>query len=253
MALLPENPEAVRAFLEAEDIADKAGQSLSSAHLLLAFFCFPNRAQTLLAERAVDEDRIIGQIRVLEDEPKRTVQRLRDRARDIARSVGAEDVDCLHVLIAITRLRDAFAYKLLDNCGSSLTALRNLAVSYVTGNLPRRFRTLAPPTESFAAPPRAQTTRTQAPQVLERSESRSDGRLEDLEPAEPRAPKKLPPPLPPPPATRYGRHVSNAPGQKPAVQSTTTTVTVEPEKVMAPRQRLEEIAPTLAACGIDLI
>lgn len=245
VALLPENPEAVRAFLEAEDIADKAGQSLSSAHLLLAFFCFPNRAQTLLAERSVDEDRIISQIRVLEDEPKRTVQRLRDRARDIARSVGAEDVDCLHVLIAITRLRDAFAYKLLDNCGSSLTALRNVAVSYVTGTLPRRFRSIAPPTESFAAPvQRTPLTRTQAPQVLDEAGG------------EVTRPKIMPPPLPPPPPTRYGRHVTNAPGAKPAQQAATAVVTeekvVEPKKVVAPRPKLEELAPTLAACGIDL-
>jgi ATP-dependent Clp protease ATP-binding subunit ClpC len=244
--LLPEHPEAVRAFLEAEDIADKAGQPLSSAHLLLAFFCFPNRAQTLLAERAVDEDRIIAQIRVLEDEPKRTVQRLRDRARDIARSVGAEDVDCLHVLIAITRLRDAFAYRLLEKCGASVTALRNIAVSYVTGTLPRRFRSLPNPTETttYIQPASRPSTRTAPPVVLDEGEEQTGTR--ELKP------RKPPPPLPPPPPTRYGRHVSNVPGHaaKPATATTAVAVAeVAPEK---PRPKLEELAPTLAACGIDL-
>ncbi len=254
MPLLPENPEAVRAFLEAEDIADKAGQPLSSAHLLLAFFCFPNRAQTLLAERGVDEERIIAQIRMLEDEPKRTVQRLRDRARDIAKSVGADDVDCLHILIAITRLRDAFAYTLLDKCGSSLTALRNVAVSYVTGTLPRRFRTIPPPSETTYVQPRGPVTRIAPSQVLERDDVDDDEAPAVAEtkpePLKPVVPKKPPPPLPPPPPTRYGRHVSSVPGAKP--QATTVTTTVEPEKQAAPRPKLEELAPTLAACGVDL-
>ncbi len=252
MALLPENPEAVRAFLEAEDIADKAGQPLSSAHLLLAFFCFPNRAQTLLAERGVDEERIIAQIRVLEDEPKRTVQRLRDRARDIAKSVGADDVDCLHILIAITRLRDAFAYNLLDKCGSSLTALRNVAVSYVTGTLPRRYRTLPSATETTTyIAPRGPQTRIAPSQVLDRDDVDDDDMTAEAKPEPVRKPKKPPPPLPPPPPTRYGRHVSSVPGAKPAT-TTVTTTTVEPEKQAAPRPKLEELAPTLAACGIDL-
>ena len=103
MRFVPDSPEAVRAFLEAEDIAARANQPLSSAHLILALFTFPNRAQVLLSDRNINEDRILKEIRALEDEPRRTMIRLRDRARDIARSAACKEVDCLHVLIAVTR------------------------------------------------------------------------------------------------------------------------------------------------------
>ncbi|MEO1172190.1 MAG: Clp protease N-terminal domain-containing protein [Myxococcota bacterium] len=105
METVSDSQASVRAYLEAEDIADRAGQSLSSLHLLLGLFTFPNRAQALLIERGIDEDRLLEHVRVLEDEPRRTVARLRDRARDIAKSSGSSDTDCLHLLIALTRLR----------------------------------------------------------------------------------------------------------------------------------------------------
>ena len=83
MTFVPDSPEAVRAFLEAEDIASRANQPLSSAHLLLALFTFPNRAQALLLDRGISEDTILEHIRVLEDEPKRIVQKIRDRGREL--------------------------------------------------------------------------------------------------------------------------------------------------------------------------
>ena len=165
MGFVPDSAENVRAFLETEDIAARAGQTSSSAHLLLALFTFPNRAQVLLNERGIDEERILREIRVMEDEPKRCLNRIRERAREIARSAGNKDVNCLHILIAITRLRDSFAYKLLESSGLSLTSLRNVAVSYVTGNMPRRYRTL-PRAETQA--PIMQRRNIAAPKVLER-------------------------------------------------------------------------------------
>ena len=102
MDIVTDSTQLVRAFLEAEDIAENANHPLSSAHLLLALFTFPNRAQMLLGEQRVDEDDILDAIRALEDEPRRTVPRLRDRAREIAQGAGARTADCLHLLIAIT-------------------------------------------------------------------------------------------------------------------------------------------------------
>ena len=142
MPFVPESCEAVRAFLEAEDISVKAGQVCTSGHVLLALFTFANRAQVLLHEHHVDADVILAEMGDQMQEGRRTVMRLRDRAREIAVGTGAAEVDCLHVLIALTRLRNTFGYCLLQRAGTSITALRNIAVSYVTGNLPRRYREL---------------------------------------------------------------------------------------------------------------
>ena len=138
VSFICESAHLVRAFLEAEDMAKAAEHQLSSAHVLLALFTFPNRAKQLLNEKDIDEERILDAFRTAEDEPAKTVQRLRARARDIATHSSADQVDCLHLLIAITRLRDCFAYRLLDQIMGPLTQLRNQAVSFVTGSMPRR-------------------------------------------------------------------------------------------------------------------
>jgi len=223
-----------RALLEAEDIAARAGHSPGSAHLLLAFFTFPNRAQVLLTERGVDEERILAEIRGLEDEPPRTLGRIRDRARELARGAGSKDVDCLHLLIALTRLRDAFAYKLLERTGTSVTALRNVAVSYVTGNMPRRYRTIPKP-ERAERPLLQPRTRVAPATVVdpdpidepEGEEDEFDAVAAAVEAAaeghEARIELTAPPAYRPAPAPIPG---------------------VDP---------LEQIAPTLAGCGVNLV
>ncbi len=232
MAPIPDSAEAVRAFLEADDIARQSSQALSSAHLLLALFTFPNRAQALLAERDIDEDRVLDTMRVIEDEPRRAVVHLHERAREIARGAGASEVDCLHLLIAITRLRDAFAFRLLQRTGTSLTALRNIAVSYVTGNMPRRFRTISP-TAGEAEPLSTRRSRVEPPRVLE------------LEPE-------------PTPAKAQGEPEGEADEFEPVAQAVLAAApqpaSAETAKARAPHQsgRLDDIAPTLASVGVDL-
>ncbi len=233
MSLVPDSSETVRTYLEAEDIANQAGQRLSSAHLLLSLFTFPNRAQALLFDRHIDEETILDAIRVVEDEPPRTVQRLRERAREIARGAGAAEVDCLHLLIAITRLRDSFAYRLLDRTGTSLTALRNIAVSYVTGNMPRRLKEIG---NAGPAPERpTPRTRVAPPRVLERQ---------------------------PAPAARQKEETDEEADEFSAVAQAVAEAALGVAKPPAPQPAhssagalppLEELAPTLAAVGHDLV
>ncbi len=238
MQFVPDSAEAVRAFLEAEDIARQSGQRLSSAHLLLALFTFPNRAQALLSERRINEDNILDAIRVVEDEPPRTVNRLRDRAREIASGSTSEEVDCLHLLIALTRFRDSFAYRLLERTETSLTALRNIAVSYVTGNMPRRFKTLgAPP--AMAPPQPAPRPRVAAPRVLEvEPQLDTEPADEDCEDDEFAGLAG---------AVAAAVDIDTRAQPKPAPRIGTSPRT-QPQSV----PRLEDIAPTLAACGVDL-
>ena len=52
--------ELSQALAEAEDIAQSVGHKLTTAHLLLSAFTFPNRAQVLLRERGIDEDSVLS-------------------------------------------------------------------------------------------------------------------------------------------------------------------------------------------------
>ena len=229
MPYVADSSEAVRAFAEAEGLAARACQPISSAHLLLALFAFPNRAQVLFGERSLTEANVRQALETFDDEPRRTIHRVKERAREIASGAGCQEVDCLHVLIAITRLRDAFAYRLLQRTGTSLTALRNVAVSYVTGNLPRRYRALPRPERNNATTSAIAPRADESPAASTATVSKSvETAATFAEPAAGAAATPAPAPAP------------VRPRAAPAVSA-----------LMTP-PRLEEIAPALASCGVDL-
>ncbi|WP_242346746.1 AAA family ATPase [Anaeromyxobacter terrae] len=139
-----ESMELAQVIAEAADIAASVNQKLTSAHQLLAFFTVPNRAEILLKERGIDEDRILATMTGKPKEPEGVLRDLRERSREVAESVGAEEVDCLHLLIAMGRVRASAAHQLLGACGLQLSTLRNVALSYFTARMPRRLRELQP-------------------------------------------------------------------------------------------------------------
>ncbi len=139
-----ESMELAQVLAEAGDIARNVNQRLTSAHLLLAFFVVPNRAEVLLRERGVDEDRILLAMPGAPEEPEGLERDLRERARQVAEGLRADETDCVHLLIAMTRVRHCAAHQLLAACGLELAALRNVALSYYTAGMPRRLRRVVP-------------------------------------------------------------------------------------------------------------
>jgi ATP-dependent Clp protease ATP-binding subunit ClpC len=163
MAQVIDSMELAQVLAEAEDIARNVNQKLTSAHQLLALFTVPNRAEMLLRERGVDEDRILLALTGAPREPEGVERDLRERAREVAAGVGAEEVDCLHLLIAMSRVRQSCAYQLLGDCGLPLASLRNVALSYFTARMPRRLRQPQPArAPSPAAPGRGAAPREEA-------------------------------------------------------------------------------------------
>src|SRR5512141_3265853 len=128
MSTVIESIELLQVLTEAEDIARSVNQKLTSAHQLLAFFTVPNRAEILLRERGIDEDRILATMTGKPKEPEGIERDLRERAREVAESVGSSEVDCLHLLIAMSRVRPSLAHQLLSACGLALPSLRNVAL-----------------------------------------------------------------------------------------------------------------------------
>jgi hypothetical protein len=127
---------------EANDIAQSTAQKLTSAHVLLALFTVENRAQLLLKEKHVDEDSLLERMTSQPSEQDGLVRELCMRAREIAQSSGAREADCLHLLVAVTRVRCA-ASELLAKTGLHLINLGNTALSYcLSGSMPRQFQSV---------------------------------------------------------------------------------------------------------------
>jgi ATP-dependent Clp protease ATP-binding subunit ClpC len=155
---------------EAQDIAQSVSQRLTSAHVLLALFTVENRAQFLLRERGVDEDRFLQIITSAPQEAEGLVRELCERTREIARSCGSAEADCLHLLIACTRVR-CCAQDLMAQVGLDLSSLRNTALSYfLSGRMPRKLqlgRNPSPPADGARRPATTQAiTRTQTSSAL---------------------------------------------------------------------------------------
>ncbi|NVJ25860.1 ATP-dependent Clp protease ATP-binding subunit, partial [Myxococcus sp. AM011] len=135
-----ESTDLAQVLQEANDIARSVAQKITSAHVLLALFTVENRAQLLLKERGVDEDALLHLLTAAPAEADGHVRELREKAREIATSCGSQEADCLHLLIAVTRVR-CVAQELLTQTGLDLATLRTTAVSYfVSGRMPRKLQ-----------------------------------------------------------------------------------------------------------------
>jgi ATP-dependent Clp protease ATP-binding subunit ClpC len=141
-----DSTDLAQVLAEANDISRSVSQKLTSAHLLLALYTTENRAELLLRERGVDEDRLLECLTAAPTEPEGALRDLLERSREIARNCGSREADCLHLLIGVTRVRCA-AQDLLVRVGLDLTSLRNTALSYqLSGRMPRKLQLGRAPT-----------------------------------------------------------------------------------------------------------
>jgi ATP-dependent Clp protease ATP-binding subunit ClpC len=130
----------IQVVSEAGDIAQSVAQKLTSAHVLLALFTVENRAQLVLKERGVDEDRLLEVLTQAPEEEEGLLKELYSKCREIAKNCASSEADCLHLLIAATRVRCA-AQQMLLKTGIDLAALRNSALSYyLGGRMPRKLQ-----------------------------------------------------------------------------------------------------------------
>lgn len=133
------SPELAQVLAQARDIARQTRQPLSTAHVLLALFTVPNLAELLLLEREISEETVLSCLERMEPEPDDTLDLLDQRARRVAQSCSDEQVNCLHLLAALTWMQRAFAWRLLDRTGTPMLALRETALRYATHGVPHRL------------------------------------------------------------------------------------------------------------------
>src|SRR5688572_15392628 len=130
---------------EAEDIAAATKQSPNSAHVLLAFYTSRNKAERFLRERGLDEDKVLDHFDPKKaKEPKTAVREIFERAAQVAAGCGTMEINGLHVLVAMTRVRESIAYRLLEETGEAIANLRTRALNILTGDIPRWLDTRSP-------------------------------------------------------------------------------------------------------------
>jgi ATP-dependent Clp protease ATP-binding subunit ClpC len=176
MPAVIESMELLQVLSEAEDISRSVNQPLTSAHQLLAFFTVPNRAELLLREKRIDEDRILAVMAGKPREDEGLLRTLRDQARGLAEGSGAGEIDCLHLLAAMSRVQASCAHQLLSACGLDLRRLRTETIGYFTQGLPRRLRHVQPVRVSSAPAARRAAERRPEP-------AHDDGLAGDLDQA----------------------------------------------------------------------
>src|SRR5262245_39594689 len=98
---LPSAPTLARVFHEADEIARATGARTTTAHLLLALFTVKNRAERLLRDRGIDEDKVLDLLPKDGREGKHVFSQITERAAQVAAGCGSREIGCLHLLVAI--------------------------------------------------------------------------------------------------------------------------------------------------------
>ncbi len=142
-----QSAELAQVLAQAQDIAGQTEQGLSTAHVLLAMFTVPNLAELLLLERSVNEETLLANIDRMEREPEGSVEGLEASAARIARGCDDAHSNCLHLLAALTRMPQTFAFGLLQRTGVDMGRLRVAALRYATHGVPSRVLRTAEPEE----------------------------------------------------------------------------------------------------------
>ena len=177
---------------QAEELASRRDEPLTTAHLLAAIATSPSAAADLMQERKLTVDRIMTAASGLTDTCKKPVPKALGRARELARRMSAPVATTAHVLIALLTERDSAARQTLDGCGIDIGRLRTAAMSAGQGLLGRR-RVVGQVAAAEAQPPRRpapsrRPTAVTVPFVPKGPPPRKGRRLAKPKPPDPPAP-----------------------------------------------------------------
>ena len=124
---------------EAKHIAAGLGQSLHSGHLLLSFFTVPGPAEVLLAEKSMNEDKIIAVMdRHVSEKPASSTKFTITRSKRRFGATPAKSTRCTFWWACWGKRKRCLSA--LEKAMGSVSPLRNAAMSFVTGVMPRRFQ-----------------------------------------------------------------------------------------------------------------
>jgi len=134
---VPQSAELRKVFARASALAREAEQTLSTGHALIALFAVRNVAVEFLKSRCIEPMLLLDQVEVIAPEPPALMEEVVARATQCAVESGHAEVNCLHVLTALTLTPRSDAAVWLGRAGVDLNALRSECKSALANGLPR--------------------------------------------------------------------------------------------------------------------
>ena len=135
---IPVSREVRDIYSEGRDIAVQSSRSFDSAYLLLAMFTVPNRGVGVLEERRKYEGDLIDAMaeHVSSEESPQVVKEIQDKTQQIAAGCSANLINTLHLLVALSRVRNSQAYRVLTSVGLDPAEVRNASIALLQGPVP---------------------------------------------------------------------------------------------------------------------
>jgi ATP-dependent Clp protease ATP-binding subunit ClpC len=140
---------------EAHFLAREAAHPVGTLHLLLAIFSertHPNQAHSVLQEHGIRLDEITGQLKRRPDEPDDSVGAVIAKCHEVARFTNSSIVNSLHLLVALTRLSETGAYRILRHHHPDINDFRTELFDLI-GTAPRQLAPRQPPPPAPASTP----------------------------------------------------------------------------------------------------
>jgi len=135
---IPVSQEFRKVLDGARELAMEQREAIDSGFLVLAFFLVPCEAQSVLLEMRLDPEMLAGRLREVPEETPGTGEAIAFQARRIAGNVGSRQATTVHLLMAIARLGESRAARLLQALGASLYDLRTKAMAHLMDPYLRR-------------------------------------------------------------------------------------------------------------------
>ncbi len=120
--------------LRAKRAAQRRGQRLSTAHLLLVMLQHQGEAGRVLADHGVRESDLLSALKSIDTEAGSTLDRLVERSSTLARTLGHGEVRPMHVLLAITRDSRSAAHRSLRHIGMGPRSVHDRVLDQLGGN-----------------------------------------------------------------------------------------------------------------------
>jgi ATP-dependent Clp protease ATP-binding subunit ClpC len=151
---VPASIELTQVLDEAKDIAEQSGNTLSSGHVLLALFTVTNRAQAILEEREITEDRLLDHLIGMDGEPVDTIAVINSKTAKIAKNCDSDVIGTVHLLAGLCRVNRSQAFRALETMGVDPHGMRTKAIAQLTGRARRIYKDQSATTAADRVKPR---------------------------------------------------------------------------------------------------